>query len=222
MANNYYDGTGILILDRVTPIITALFGEFNLDATYPGNGSVYISLIAETNSPGWDSITCNLLDLAEQLDIEIDDADDPKIEAVLDAFATFFRGQDNDDLANLIEHHGFEHEADIDALFIIASCFNDGHNLKAIAFEGCWRCDKPRLFEFGGNGHFISREVDLSGNSSRVIEIGRELQQALVDGDVEIASAVVAAETTRLLAAVTDHTVRETLRARVAERLSIG
>ena len=47
MANNYYDATGVLVLDQVTPVITALFGGLKLDASYPGNGEVYIAQIAE-------------------------------------------------------------------------------------------------------------------------------------------------------------------------------
>ena len=30
MANNYYEATGVLVLDRVTPVIQALFGAFAL------------------------------------------------------------------------------------------------------------------------------------------------------------------------------------------------
>lgn len=30
MANNYYDATGTLVLDKVTPVIKALFDGFNL------------------------------------------------------------------------------------------------------------------------------------------------------------------------------------------------
>ena len=33
MANNYYDATGVLMLNRITPVITALFGAFELDET---------------------------------------------------------------------------------------------------------------------------------------------------------------------------------------------
>ncbi len=35
MANNYYEATGLLSLERVTPVIVALFGAFHLDANYP-------------------------------------------------------------------------------------------------------------------------------------------------------------------------------------------
>ena len=51
MANNYYEATGVLVLDRVTPVIQALFGAFALDESHPGNGQAYIAQIAETTNP---------------------------------------------------------------------------------------------------------------------------------------------------------------------------
>ena len=38
MANNYNEGTGVLVLERVTPVIKALFGAFALNEGHPGNG----------------------------------------------------------------------------------------------------------------------------------------------------------------------------------------
>ena len=46
MANNYYEATGVLVLDRVTPVIQALFSAFALDESHPGNGQAYIAQIA--------------------------------------------------------------------------------------------------------------------------------------------------------------------------------
>lgn len=51
MANNYYEATGVLVLDRVTPVIQALFGAFALDESHPGNGQAYIAQIAEMLTP---------------------------------------------------------------------------------------------------------------------------------------------------------------------------
>ncbi len=69
MANNYYEATGLLSLERVTPVIVALFGAFHLDANYPGSGRAYIARIAETNDPQWDDVLEGLTGLAEQLGI---------------------------------------------------------------------------------------------------------------------------------------------------------
>lgn len=50
MANNYYDATGVLVLNQVTPVISALFGGFKLDASFPSEGQAYIALVAEDHN----------------------------------------------------------------------------------------------------------------------------------------------------------------------------
>ena len=222
MANNYYDGTGVLVLDAVTPIINALFEGYALDADYPGSGDAYIALVAESNSPDWDDIMQNLLDLAEARNIPVSNRDEPTIQSVLRDFANFFCPSDQGRLAqllHLIEHHTFDNEADLEELFLIATCFNDGHNLTAVKFEGCWHCDKPRLFEFGGNSIFISRRLNLSIDTSRPLEMFDNLHQALVDNDLPAAAALIVNETTRLLAGVFNPDTQAALRKLVAERL---
>lgn len=221
MANNYYDGTGLLVLDAVTPIIRALFDGYDLDSDYPGSGDAYIALVAESSSPDWDDIMDNLLDLAKERGIPLDDAQEPTIQTVLRDFASFFGISDDRQarLIQLIERHNFETEADLEELFLIATCFNDGHNLTAIKFEGCWRCDRPRLFEFGGNSTFISRRLNLSVDTSRPLEMFDNLHQALVDDDFPTAAALIVNETTRLLAGIADPEAHAALRKLVAERL---
>jgi len=118
MANNYHDATGVLMLDRVTPVISALFGAFRLDASYPGNGKAYIARLAEINDPQWSDVLDGLLTLAAQLDLpapddaEGEDGEDRDAElsmpALIDLIAPHFGADQNQDLANLIEHHPFE------------------------------------------------------------------------------------------------------------------
>ena len=60
MADNYYDMTGTITLDKVTPVIKALFGPFELDENYPGDGTVYIANIAENSNCSWDEVLDNL------------------------------------------------------------------------------------------------------------------------------------------------------------------
>ncbi len=219
MANNYYDATGVLVLEKVTPIISALFGGYNLDTSYPGDGAAYIALIAEDNDPGWDGVLYELLDLAEELNITIDDGDDPNIQTVLAAFAGFFGKIDDSELVELIKSHNFEHEADLEQLFLIASCFNDGHNLTAIKFEGCWRSDKARLFEFGGNTFLISQSFNFATDTTSSLGIFTRLYQTLTDGEIDAAATEIANVTTRLLAGIADPEIRTTLRKLVADYL---
>ena len=73
MANNYSDATGVLILQQVTPVITALFSGFNLDATYPGNGQAYVADVSEDTDHSWDTICENLAALSESLGLALPD-----------------------------------------------------------------------------------------------------------------------------------------------------
>ena len=158
MSNNYYDATGVLVLDRITPVITALFGGFNLDATYPGDGETYIARISEGNDPQWDDIRDNLVELAYQLGRPFPEDEEPSIQSYLRLLAKHFSAEGDPQLEHLLKAHRFEGDAELETLFIVARCLDDGHGLRAIRFEGCWHSDRPRLFEFGGDGMFISRE----------------------------------------------------------------
>ncbi|EPW8725022.1 hypothetical protein ACWQGZ_000383 [Pseudomonas aeruginosa] len=220
MANNYYEGTGVLVLDRVTPVIKALFGAFALDASYPGNGQAYIAQIAETNDPQWDDVREGLADLAATLGLDLPDQQgDSPLSGVLEVLAEHFGADQDEELENLIEHHQFEDGAELEALLLIATCFDDGHHLSAIQFEGCWYCSKPRLFEFGGNGCFLSREVRIFRTSSEASQLGHRLRNAILASDAEEASALIALEAANLLAGIHDEAFRLKVRQRVAERL---
>ncbi|EEH8378385.1 hypothetical protein G3164_000561 [Salmonella enterica subsp. enterica serovar Montevideo] len=219
MANNYYEATGVLSLERVTPVISALFGAFNLDANYPGNGRAFIARIAETDDPQWDDVLEELTDLAAKLGISPNSEAGATIDVVLEKLARHFHADQDEDFENLIEHHPFEGDADLEALFFIASRFNDGHNLVAIQFEGCWYCSRPRLFEFGGHACFISREVNIFRNSTQTRELGTDLHKALREGDLTEATTRITLEMASLLAGIQDPNSRRILRQRIAEGL---
>ncbi|AOY95898.1 hypothetical protein NK553_18880 [Pseudomonas sp. ZM23] len=220
MANNYYEGTGVLVLDRVTPVIKALFGAFALDESYPGDGHAYIAKIAESNDPQWSDVLDGLEDLAAQLGIPMPDDEELSIPPLLELMASYFGADENEELGNLIEHHQFEDNADLDTLLLIASCFDDGHRLTAIQFEGCWYCSKPRLFEFGGDGCYLSREVQVFRTSSQALQLGDQLRKTILAADIEEASALIALEAANLLAGISDEQFRLNVRHRVAERLA--
>ncbi|CAM5345805.1 hypothetical protein AFAE65S_01307 [Alcaligenes phenolicus] len=220
MANNYYEGTGVLVLERVTPVIKALFGAFALDESHPGNGHAYIAQIADTNDPRWTDVLDGLEDLAAQLGIPMPADEGLALPPLLERLAAHFRAEQDAELENLIEHHKFEDSADLEALLLIATCFDDGHHLSAIQFEGCWYCSKPRLFEFGGNGCYLSREVQVFKTSSQALQLGDQLRKTILAADIEEASALIALEAANLLAGINGEQFRLKVRHRVAERLA--
>ena len=220
MANNYYEGTGVLLLAPVTPVIKTLYGTFELDESHPGNGQAYIALIAETNDPRWTDVLDGLEELAAQLDIPMPDDAELSIPPLLERLAAHFGAEQDEELENLIEHHQFEDSADLEALLLIATCFDDGHHLTAIQFEGCWHCSRPRLFEFGGNGCYLSREVEVFRTSSQALQLGDQLRKTILAADIEEASALIALEAANLLAGISDEQFRLNVRHRAAERLA--
>lgn len=135
MSNNYYDATGVLVLDRITPVITALFGGFNLDETYPGDGETYIARTSEGSDPQWDDIRDNLVELAYQLGRPFPEDEEPSIQSYLRLLAKHFSAESDPQLDHLLRAHRFEDGAELDTLFVVARCFDDGHGLRAIRFE---------------------------------------------------------------------------------------
>jgi len=219
MANNYYDATGVLLLDQVTPIITALFGAFNLDATYPGNGQAYIAKISEDNDTSWENIQESVCDLAVTLGVELPDDQDGTIKDYLHLLAAHYGTDDNEVLGKLIERNDFEDDADLGVFFDIAKCFDDGHGLKAMKIGGCWHCSKPRLFEFGGIGEYYGRNISFSDSSSSAISFGEEVDNALDAGDLDKGADCILGKINSLLACVAKAEVLESLRSRLVHRL---
>lgn len=203
MADNYYEGTGVLVLDRVTAVIRALFSEFRLVADYPGNGEAYIALRSDS-SPSWDDLRETLADLATSLSLIPSPDSITPIGEVLQVLGKHFRAGDDAALASMIERDDFGDAADLKDLFLLATCFDDGHHLREIRFEGSWRCDRLLLFEFGGAGHYMSREFALDSTSSDAPQLGPLIRSALSSNDFDSAGVVVAREALRLLAGIRD------------------
>lgn len=131
MTNNYYDASGVLVLDRVTPVITALFRGFKLDENYRDNGHTYIARIPEDGTTSWNAVLNGLITVAAELDLPAPgmgggdgdgDDDGPFINVVLNLLADHFGASENEALAHLIEHQRFKDEADLKSLFLIATC----------------------------------------------------------------------------------------------------
>lgn len=220
MANNYYDMTGVLVLNKVTPVIKALFGPLELDENHPGNGIVYIANISESTSCSWDSVLENLRELAERLGLsQPEDAED-EIEEYLNVLATHFCAESNTEIANLIEMTDFENDADVDTLFTIALAFDDGHGLKSYKTETSWHCSKPRLFEFGGAGDFRGLHISMGDSSDRTAALGEALDDALTSDETEKAAEILYRKVEGILNGVFDEIKRSAMRSKLSALLA--
>ena len=220
MANNYCDMTGVLVLDKVTPVIQALFGPFNLDATYPGHGKAYIADISEESNTSWDAVADGLRELIRQLGLPLPEDPTHDVEQILLVLAEHFGASNDEALDSLIEQHRFEDDADLEALFEIARCFDDGHGMKAYKVEAAWHCSKPRLFEFGGAGEYCGSHVRIRNSSNQTVSLGEDLEAALTFKDLAQAAKRIQSEVDRILGGFTSEVARDAVRAKLVVLLS--
>lgn len=222
MKNHHFEATGVLVLDKVTPIILALFGAFNLHPFYPGGGRAYIAKQSVRSDPQWRDVLVSLVGPAGKRGLPIPDAPAPRMGAVLQALSAHFCADRDEALRNLIKHYDFDGPVDLEAAFTIATRLDDGHGLVELQFEGCWHCDTPRLGEFGGVGRFFSREVRLVTGSTRALDLGARLRKAIREDDLEGAAARIVQESRRLFGGISDASVRMRLVRLVASRFLAG
>lgn len=222
MANNYYDLTGVLRLTQATPVIHALFGGMDLDPEHPGNGEAYICQMSESTSQSWEDVLEQLDELATALGVTPEPAAEGEddADALLWALAKHFKGDGQEAFAALMEGSTFDEEADLESLFVLARAFDDGHGLSAIVYEGCWHSDKPRLFEFGGDGGFIGPQLSMSGTSTLFMQLGENLEAALLKGSVAEATAHLVRHLEQLLGGLDSAEYRQQLKAGLAVALA--
>jgi hypothetical protein len=223
MDKNDYNATGVLILDRVTPVIRTLFGVYQLDENYPYRGEAYFAQIG-SNNPLWSDVLAGLTGLAAELGIAISDQRDRPMPSVLSAFAAHFGASEDEELKSLIQHYDFDGGTHLDVLFLIATRLNDGHNLVAIkseaCFKTCWFSGAPQFSEFSGEACYRSREVRIHGDTWHVAQLGSFLRQAVLKADVHGATRAILQETEALLSGINDDTFRQSVRQHLAESLT--
>ncbi|WP_175926336.1 hypothetical protein [Burkholderia cepacia] len=214
-----YRATGALVLDRVTPVIEALFGAFALNILPSEDGFASITRIAQHCDPQWADIHKHLIRLALRLDVPFHSAGASSMVQILQALAMHFRVQRDNTWRTHIEHGVFQGPADLDRLFLLASRFNDGHDLKAVALEAGWHDDRQKLFQCGGVAIYISAELRLFASSTDLITLGANLRKALHARNIDECASLIVHETADLLNGIQDHELRTRVRQRIAEKL---
>lgn len=221
MANTYADTTGVLSVVAITPVIEALFGDLRLEKDEDGEGTVGFRKMAESETLEWSDIIDRLQTLAEGFGfkVEDDDSSDADADKVLWALAKHFSTSENEELAALIEQCEFEGGASYDALFTLATCFDDGHGLTALQYEGAVHCDRPRLHQFGGFAGFIGKECFFEGDSSSFVTLGASLDGALVAADTQAAAEVLRKHVCSIMAGFTSDDMRTAVRLHLSDLL---
>lgn len=213
MANTYADATGVLMFDgpaRITPVIRMLFTPFKLDETPEDSGSEhYVAILSEENNYDWDSFIDDVIHAAKRDFNIVFDEDVTPADAVKAIGAHF-----NAALDDLLPSIDFDNSVLLSDLVALALLLQDGHNLVGISLEGCWHCDKPRLWEFGGWSTFASARYILALSTADISAFARAMDTHTAEGVDETAKSVSA-----FVEALIDGIVDQRLRNEVVPRL---
>lgn len=221
MANNHFEGTGVLKLRQVTPVIKALFSGYDLDPTYPGNGSASIAMGDNLNFyPNWEDLGDDLINLCKELKLDISENNFvgiwKDVELLMKHFGVVDRPECQAFLLDIENQVSGSDEPERRWLFDLAQFLDDGHGLEYMTFEAAWYCDKLRLGEQGGVGSFDSSEFGYSSTSHFAAIAGTSIYKALIDKDYAAVGRHVYDQTNAILRGITDEQARhETARAAI-------
>ena len=217
MSTPKYVATGVLVLKKVTPIISALFSGYSLDPEHPLEHGVYMARIEE-HGPTWGEVIDKLTERARQLALSVPAHD---LRATVRALAEHFGVGGSAELDFIIDSVAdIGSDADIEGLFTLATCFDDGHGLEAIEMCGAWCDTTPGTDQVGGHARYISRTVQIHMSSSRACSLGRELSDALRRDRVSDAAEIIFCEVEEVLSYLYSPEARVAIEAQLANKLS--
>ena len=215
MTTTSFQQAGVLVLNRITPVIKTLFGNF-LTGESINNGS--LALVNNDNSnPYWEGVREDLVALAEEMGLQLPATADPdSTENWIAALLAHFAPTDHDLLSIILES---DEQTSMGDLFLLARSMDDVHGLRALKVEGAYMCSKPRPFEFGGDGQFYGQHVTVQTGSSTAITMGEQLEKKLAAGATAAAADVILAHVRQLLDGIHLDDVRGVVRQALGEKL---
>ncbi|MDE0855308.1 MAG: hypothetical protein OSA97_12885, partial [Nevskia sp.] len=218
MANTYADATGVLIFNgpsRITPVIRMLFSPFKLDEEPESSGSEhYVAVLSEECNPDWDHYIDDVIDAAER-DFGLAFEEGIEFAYVLRAIGAHF----NADLDSLIASIDFDNSVLLSDLVALALLLKDGHNLVGLSLEGCWHCDKPRLWEFGGWSTYASSRYILALSTADISVFARAMDAHTAEG-VDATAKSLHAFVQALIDGIVDERLQKQVVPRLADLLS--
>lgn len=219
MANCYYEGAGVLVLANITPVIRALFADFDIEEVSE-EGEATIIVAAEKTDPSWEAIEQRLGELAKQLNLEIPESQTAsRLEGILRALVSHFGQDGNVELEMFISNPPTDDPVLFDQLFDLAQAFNDGHKLKSLKFEASYHSDRYEFGAFGGDGEYLGKHFRLSVSTSEVRTLAPMVDAALERGEVAQAASLLEHEFNNYLAGIPAE-LRTQVRQELAKRFA--
>lgn len=211
--NEYHEAQGVLILDRRTPVITALFGSYRLKEHPRRKGEISFSM-KHYWELSWETLRAHLVILARTLGCPVDAGD---VLACLQHLSAHF-GADYNELEDVIGYDPETNQPGLEGLFQIAIRFDDGHHLQVLKYEAAFRHSWGEL-EYGGEGAFITRDTVCFCNTSTPLRLGEKIHKAMQQGDLDLAAMAIVSYTNVLLGNFRDEAVRKSVHKKLANQL---
>lgn len=220
------DGTGILTMRRITPVIYALFGLYHLQKIKSSKNKFYIARRNHKIPPTWKVITHRLHDVVVD-NYELDLLN-PYVHNPEAYFDNLILIMDNDErfslnslnhLADAVSTMKVKERVELDVLFKIALSLNDGHQLETLHFKSTWHSPKPKVFYFSGDGTYATKEAVLKVDVHSATQYAETLCAALKKQNINAASKQVCEYLAIKLATVFDRDLREALIQQIAKDL---
>lgn len=219
MASKYLDAYGDVTLKQITPVITALFGLYNIRKDVEEGGFV-IAQDAAKDSVSWGAYVDPLQALTSSLNLNLAaDADPDDVCEYLYALSTHFGADNAEPIGALIEQINDDDHVELSALFLLARHFDDGHGLTSISIEGVWHSDQDRLGAFGAECEFLGLHYSHHLSSSSTIDVGNAINEALSVNDLGMAATALEKQVEQLLDGVADSFRASLLKKMLGQRL---
>lgn len=207
MADNFIDFTGLLEVEKATPVIMALFkgyhieqhsklnsaGGFNTTTYYIGKWDTYNYGDGES----WESLLDRLLDMYPSQvvkDAELDDSD--YYANVLLHVAKQFNAEQHPVILRIIEgfksYSMYYDQIEPQDIFELAKVFDDGHGINHYYLMGSYTCTKPRLDDFGGFYEFHSDRLHFSSDTYTYKQTVPHIDGALKENATHLAAGSIA------------------------------
>ena len=222
MTSQLFQANGVLVLDKVTPVIAAFFAPFNLDHSYPGSGEAFIEVTSTKGGPTWQDVYRHLPPLLETLSIDTRRLSEDDLPASLQLLAAHFDANTDPTLTEIFQTYRFEGDVHLEMMFRVVRRFDDGHGLRAIKLNSARSGASRQPFAFGGTGLFISDDFCLNTNSEDTLTLGEELSTAIQFDDLDLAAKRIARYAQSLLNCVAKPQTRRALHWRVADLLLVS
>lgn len=219
MLNN---GNGILVMEKITPVIEALFDSFHLQKVKGKKNQFYISRRSKDREIHWSIIKDHISRIIHQFGLN-----QPDIHCIhtTDYFEYLLPQMEDsnaftDDqvlhLADLLMTLDEESRIEFEQLFKLALVFNDGHDLKSLHYQSAWHCHRPNLFHFGGDAVYATKDIQICADTNLIMEFAEKLSNRLEKGDINESSKCVCEYLAQILVGLFDHKMREKLIEQIA------